>query len=204
MKLPCFFLLLSLIATIAKAQGEIAVYPNPFYEETTIVANPHCGDSISLEILDRWGQSRLHIEDGQVYHPDTSSFLLPLETGMYVAVIKVGQNKIVHKLVRTNDNIPHARVNLVLSPSRLNCVEYPFNIFPIPSSDGTFYVRQPNTALAYNIEIWNSAGKRVFHQKMGPHPVDQKFELAHAGPGLYYIRVTSFRGVETHKIMLSQ
>lgn len=197
-----FSALLLLLAFASRGQSEVKVYPNPFTAEISIITHPSYGDSLSFEVFDVVGRSQFRMENQQVSNPETLSFFIELKAGIYITVVELGKEKFANRIIRIKSSPAQAKVNLVLSAEGLDCVEYPFNIFPNPSRDGLFYIRQPNTGLAFDIEIWNTAGKRVFSEEVGHHLLDHKIDLGQQSPGLYFIRLVSVRGAVVKRILL--
>jgi hypothetical protein len=81
-------------------------------------------------------------------------------------------------------------------------VEKSWTISPNPASGLINLVNSGNHQNAFDISIFNSAGKVVYHNKYGAGGEITRIDLSGFHSGIYWLRISSYSASETHKLIL--
>lgn len=182
-------LITSLWSTIFLAQNNVTVSPNPFEDEITFTTTAQCGDSLVFAVYDRWGRFYIDLDTQKVVQDLTLSYNVSLPEGAYFALISIDSSKHLLQIVRTSDE-KSATINLALS--EVSCSDQPFEIFPNPSPEGTFKIRQVAIDRSYEVEIFDVSGKSVWQETVKDRSDDvHLMDLSDHPKGSYYIRIKS-------------
>ena len=190
MKLASLILvIISFGANTIVAQNNVTVSPNPFEDEITLTTTAQCGDSILFEVYNMSGQVILHHKEKIAFHPVTFVYRENLPVGVYLIRIATDTTSTHAKVIRSNERGP---ANIKLAFTEINCSDQPFEIFPNPSPDGIFKIRQVNIDRSYQVEIFDISGKRIWFETVQGRSDEQHLIDLKAYPrGSYSLRIKS-------------
>lgn len=203
-KNPFFLLIFISLLQPAFAQQEIELYPTPFSDELFIATTPNCGDSIQLEVYNRWGIELINDKKHLVIKPDTIEYKLKLQNGVYILRYQQNNQEVITKAIRSGDSST-VTINLVISDNNLYCFERPFEIYPNPSSDGLFKIHQTNIGLPYKITINDAVGNLISQKTVENRNTSAySLNLSKEADGTYFIKIESQHGTNIHRLILAR
>lgn len=149
-----------------------SVYPNPFSDTTTVHVDILTSDTVTLQVLNRWGVVIHTFFDHEIV--PTGSYHLgyntdSLEKGSYILIMKMGEDYVWNQnLLKISTNIQEQHTSS-------------FHLWPNPATD----VIQMNIDGPKTIQITNTAGQTVMQFSTN----EQTVAINKLPMGVYYVTV---------------
>lgn len=181
------------------SQPTLDVFPNPFYDQTTLTITLQQNDTVSLIIYNSMGVLVDSLIKEQEMPQGTNTIIYDTDTlveGVYFAVLKINTNTILKKLWKTNQPV---------GINNNNQIETNWILYPNPSGNDGFNVSYELTRNAYvNLRLLDYTGKEVLrinkgHNSVGVHT--EHINTSNLSKGLYFFVTTINEKTQAFKVV---
>ncbi len=162
-----------------------------FDDRLEIAIEAELADRLTLEVLDRWGQTILTMLDSfEVRRGETFLYEFDQAASLVFFLFSSGEGRQIEKVVKMNDATAQITVNIQLLDSGLRSGE--MSLYPNPVADDLLNLQYVDEADSYRLDLFDEAG-RLWRQEKGEKPflLTRELDLSALPAGVYFIRLTA-------------